>query len=85
MSDEELFAADFPALVNRYRGCIAAYTGSDDLEHLAFVFVYCHRAKFRPGQLFRPWLYEVAYRLALKHRKRQRRERRQLAEYAAST
>jgi DNA-directed RNA polymerase specialized sigma24 family protein len=90
MTDEELIqAGDLATLVARYRESLVNYLTArlrdpgiaDDLGQLTFVLVYCHRAKFRPGQLFRPWLYAVADRLAGRERRRVRRERRQFAEY----
>jgi len=76
-SDEVLMAraqegcgASFDALVARHYGTVtnfaARMTGRHDLaaevaQH-AFVTVYEQRGRYRPGSLFRPWLYCIARR-----------------------
>jgi RNA polymerase sigma-70 factor (ECF subfamily) len=62
--------AAFSALVNRYRTrviCLARrILGSsladeaDDVAQEAFVAAYQHRAEYRTGSPFRPWLYRIA-------------------------
>src|SRR5262245_41975803 len=83
MTDEQLYeAGDVAALVNRYREAVAAYCGKqigddaagDDVAQAAFLKL----GTFNPTMLLRPQLYKLAYELASEHRKRLRRERREL-------
>jgi RNA polymerase sigma factor (sigma-70 family) len=91
MTDEELMlAGDFTMLFERYRESLTNYCRSrepavaDDLVQAVFVRVVKHRDKFTSGLLFRPWLYAMADRLCVSHRRQQRRERQKFAAYVST-
>jgi len=89
-SDEELMQRAalgeedaFASLVRRYESPLYGYlrrmlgngTDAEDAFQDAFLRVYQHRARYRPGAPFRPWLYQIATNLC---RDRLRRRRRHL-------
>ena len=87
-SDEQLMAQvnagdqhAFTALIHRYEAPLFNYArkmlgNASDAEEIfqeSFLRVYLHRARFRPGAPFRPWLYRIATNLCkdrLRYRKR---------------
>lgn len=93
MTDEELMhAGDFTTLIERYRESLAAYCAAavrdtatgDDLAQAVFLAIVDRRDEFKPGRLFRPWLYAIADATTKKHRRRQKRERQKFSDYVAS-
>ena len=76
--------AAFGILVTRYRSRITGLArkmlGSghadeaDDIAQEVFVAAYVHRASFRPGSPFRPWLYRIAVNRCLDRLKSRSRQ-----------
>ncbi len=89
-SDEELLAGslrghkgDFKTLLERYEGELFNYlyhtTGdrqvAEDLFQETFLQVFSHIERFRPGAMFRPWVYTIAANLARDEMRRRRRRK----------
>jgi DNA-directed RNA polymerase specialized sigma24 family protein len=90
-TDEELFhARRYTELFERYRESLATYltnqlrdrAAAEDTMQLVFMAVVRHRAEFKAGRYFRPWLLAFADRLGKVHRRRRKHERQNFAEYA---
>lgn len=73
--------AAFTALVERYHGSLRRYfevagrdaEGARDLVQETLLRVYQHRVSYRPGGVFRRWLFTIAANLARSQRRTQQR------------
>jgi len=100
MSDEQIVELvqsgqtdAFEVLVKRYETRLFNYlrrmTGNafdaEDLFQETFLRVYTHLDRFRPGGLFRPWVYRIATNACKDHLRWWRRRPRQVAQRAADS
>jgi RNA polymerase sigma-70 factor (ECF subfamily) len=73
-------AAAFGVLAKRFQVPLfhflcrrASRADAEDLLQETFLLAYTHLAKYQPGRPFRTWLFTIAYRLSLNHRRGLRR------------